>query len=98
MSVLDLMKSRTISLHRVCLLDPKSPRELTPEDGDGTFDWFLFGVRPRCLGSVLPDRFILTGYFGSVSLLYDKGNDELRLSLGIYGLKATILPETERVN
>jgi ribosome biogenesis SPOUT family RNA methylase Rps3 len=50
MSVLDLMKNRAISLHRVCLLDPKSSQELTPEDGDGAFDWFLFGVRPCCFG------------------------------------------------
>lgn len=46
MSVLDLMKSHTVPLHRVCLLDPKAHQELSPEDGEGNFDWFLFGVRP----------------------------------------------------
>lgn len=43
--VLDLMKSHGIPLDRVCLLDPKAERPLSPEDGDGAFDWFLFGVR-----------------------------------------------------
>ncbi|KAF8665032.1 hypothetical protein AX16_000644 [Volvariella volvacea WC 439] len=32
-----------ISLDRVCLLDPKATQELSPEDGGGKFDWFLFG-------------------------------------------------------
>ena len=32
------------SLGRVCLLDPKAKEELGPEDGDGRFDCFLFGV------------------------------------------------------
>ncbi len=32
------------SLGRVCLLDPKAKEELRPEDGDGRFDCFLFGV------------------------------------------------------
>ena len=43
--VLDLMKRSNVSLDRVCLLDPKAEKELSPEDGEGTFDWFLFGVR-----------------------------------------------------
>ncbi|KAJ3573103.1 hypothetical protein NP233_g2645 [Leucocoprinus birnbaumii] len=42
--VLDLMKTHGISLDRVCLLDPKAEKVLAPEDGDGTFDWFLFGT------------------------------------------------------
>lgn len=42
--VLDLMKARNVSLDKVCLLDPKATKELSPEDGDGTFAWFLFGV------------------------------------------------------
>ncbi len=33
------------SLEKVCLLDPKAEKELSPEDGDGRFEWFLFGVR-----------------------------------------------------
>ncbi|KAF7343322.1 hypothetical protein MVEN_01764500 [Mycena venus] len=31
------------SLEKVCLLDPKAPLALSPEDGDGRFEWFLFG-------------------------------------------------------
>ncbi|KAG5730164.1 hypothetical protein E4T56_gene18309, partial [Termitomyces sp. T112] len=41
--VLNLMKSRGISINRVCLLDPKAEKALSPEDGDGQFDMFLFG-------------------------------------------------------
>jgi len=41
--VLDLMKNIGVSIGRVCLLDPKSEHELLPEDGDGRFEWFLFG-------------------------------------------------------
>ncbi|KAH0578737.1 hypothetical protein H2248_003862 [Termitomyces sp. 'cryptogamus'] len=41
--VLNLMKSRGISIDRVCLLDPKAEKALSPEDGDGQFDMFLFG-------------------------------------------------------
>ena len=42
--VLELMKQNNIPLERVCLLDPKAEKELSPEDGNGTFDYFLFGV------------------------------------------------------
>ena len=42
--VLDLMKSLNTSLEKVCLLDPKAERELSPDDGNGSFDCFLFGV------------------------------------------------------
>ncbi|KAG8948175.1 hypothetical protein FRC04_009974 [Tulasnella sp. 424] len=41
--VLDLMKSNNIPLEKVCLLDPKATQGLSPEDGDGRFEWFLFG-------------------------------------------------------
>ncbi|KAJ3800974.1 SAM-dependent RNA methyltransferase [Lentinula aff. detonsa] len=42
--VLDLIKERLGgSLEKVCLLDPKAEKELSPEDGDGRFEWFLFG-------------------------------------------------------
>ncbi|KAG8904295.1 hypothetical protein FRB99_001929 [Tulasnella sp. 403] len=41
--VLDLMKAHQIPLDKVCLLDPKAPEALKPEDGDGRFEWFLFG-------------------------------------------------------
>uniref|UniRef100_D8PMX9 DUF431-domain-containing protein n=2 Tax=Schizophyllum commune (strain H4-8 / FGSC 9210) TaxID=578458 RepID=D8PMX9_SCHCM len=36
-------KTRSDSLDSVCLLDPKAEKELSPEDGDGRFEWFLFG-------------------------------------------------------
>ncbi|KAK7052999.1 hypothetical protein VNI00_004320 [Paramarasmius palmivorus] len=43
-SVLDLIKQELGgSLEKVCLLDPKAEKELSPEDGDGRFEWFLFG-------------------------------------------------------
>lgn len=42
-SVMDLMKASGVPLEKVCLLDPKAERELSPEDGDGRFEWFLFG-------------------------------------------------------
>ncbi|EJD01813.1 DUF431-domain-containing protein [Fomitiporia mediterranea MF3/22] len=43
MGVLELMKAHNLSLDQVCLLDPKAENELSPQDGDGTFQWFLFG-------------------------------------------------------
>ncbi|KAF8801248.1 DUF431-domain-containing protein [Phlegmacium glaucopus] len=43
MGVLDLMHASDILLEKVCLLDPKAEKELSPEDGDGRFQWFLFG-------------------------------------------------------
>jgi ribosome biogenesis SPOUT family RNA methylase Rps3 len=43
--ILDLMKQHDVSLDQVCLLDPKATAELSPEDGDGRFQWFLFGVQ-----------------------------------------------------
>jgi hypothetical protein len=42
--IMDLMKQAGIPLEKVCLLDPKAEKELAPEDGDGRFEWFLFGV------------------------------------------------------
>ncbi|OSD00422.1 DUF431-domain-containing protein [Trametes coccinea BRFM310] len=42
-SVLQLMEEKGINLERACLLDPKAEKELSPEDGDGRFEWFLFG-------------------------------------------------------
>ncbi|KIO33196.1 hypothetical protein M407DRAFT_241179 [Tulasnella calospora MUT 4182] len=41
--VLELMKANNIPLEKVCLLDPKATQGLSPEDGDGRFEWFLFG-------------------------------------------------------
>lgn len=42
--IIDLMKQEGVGLESVCLLDPKAEKELSPEDGDGRFSWFLFGV------------------------------------------------------
>lgn len=42
--VIELMREREINLDDVCLLDPKADRELAPQDGEGEFRWFLFGV------------------------------------------------------
>jgi len=45
-AILDLAK-KTLgedAISKVCLLDPKGEKELSPEDGDGRFQWFLFGV------------------------------------------------------
>ncbi|KAF4613233.1 hypothetical protein D9613_010943 [Agrocybe pediades] len=41
--ILDIMKECGVPLEKVCLLDPKAEKELSPEDGDGVFEWFLFG-------------------------------------------------------
>lgn len=43
-SVMEHMKKEGVSLDKVCLLDPKAEHELAPEDGNGRFSWFLFGV------------------------------------------------------
>jgi hypothetical protein len=42
--ILAWLLSRSISIDRVCLLDPKATLALAPEDGDGHFSCFLFGV------------------------------------------------------
>lgn len=42
--VIELMKEEGVDLSRVCLLDPKAEKKLSPEDGNGEFAWFLFGV------------------------------------------------------
>lgn len=59
--VLDLMKLHGKSPDRICLLDPKADKPLSPEDGNGTFDWFLFGVRTPFL--------LHTGLYWSFSFL-----------------------------
>lgn len=41
---MDRINSLGLSVNDVCLLDPKAELELSPEDGDGRFKWFLFGV------------------------------------------------------
>lgn len=50
------MKKADVPLEKVCLLDPKAPQELSPEDGDGRFVWFLFGVS-------FPSRSISCSYY-----------------------------------
>jgi hypothetical protein len=44
-TLLDLLECYNTSKEKICLLDPKAERELSPEDGDGRFDMLLFGVR-----------------------------------------------------
>jgi ribosome biogenesis SPOUT family RNA methylase Rps3 len=41
--VRELMGASGIELDKVCLLDPRAENVLSPEDGDGRFEWFLFG-------------------------------------------------------
>lgn len=52
--LVDLMKERNFAINKVCLLDPKAEKVLSPEDGDGEFEWFLFGVRSS-LSSICAD-------------------------------------------
>lgn len=47
--VLTIMQDLSIPLDKVCLLDPKAEKEIAPEDGDGRFECFLFGVGTRFL-------------------------------------------------
>ncbi|KAF5340460.1 hypothetical protein D9758_013572 [Tetrapyrgos nigripes] len=50
--ILDLIKECLGgSLEKVCLLDPKAEKELSPEEGEGRFEWFLFGVSSGALRS-----------------------------------------------
>ncbi|KAF9531112.1 SAM-dependent RNA methyltransferase [Crepidotus variabilis] len=41
--VMELLKTSKVDLQKVCLLDPKAEAALSPSDGDGRFEWFLFG-------------------------------------------------------
>lgn len=61
--VLELMKSRGVSIEKVCLLDPKATEELSPEDGDGRFEWFLFGVRYLSSGNLCCFRKLMVSRF-----------------------------------
>ncbi|KAF7972142.1 hypothetical protein HWV62_18880 [Athelia sp. TMB] len=38
------MKQLSIPLEKVCLLDPKAKEVLSPQDGDGAFEWFIYCV------------------------------------------------------
>jgi hypothetical protein len=44
--VMDLINQRflDVTIDQVCLLDPKAKTALSPQDGDGRFKCFLFGV------------------------------------------------------
>ncbi|KAH8827129.1 hypothetical protein DL96DRAFT_1669795 [Flagelloscypha sp. PMI_526] len=72
-SVLDLMKD----LEQVCLLDPKAQLPLSPEDGDGRFKCFLFGVNipgddpPRDRTSELRSLGFPSRHLGSVQMTTD---------------------------
>ena len=46
--IIELLKKQDVPLDKVCLLDPKAEQALSPEDGDGRFAWFLFGVSYSC--------------------------------------------------
>ena len=63
--VLRKMEEHGVPLEKVCLLDPKAEKGLSPEDGDGRFEWFLFGVS---LASLVP-TYDLTPFIGRVSLV-----------------------------
>ncbi|PPQ99390.1 hypothetical protein CVT24_005373 [Panaeolus cyanescens] len=41
--VIEILEKSGIPIEKVCLLDPRAEKELSPEDGDGRFDCFLFG-------------------------------------------------------
>jgi Predicted SAM-dependent RNA methyltransferase len=61
--IINILKDQNIPLNNVCLLDPKAERELSPEDGNGEFTHFLFGVRSlpfSLLKSHLRTNFILS--------------------------------------
>lgn len=42
--ITELMRQAGVSFDKLCLLDPKAEKALSPEDGDGRFECFLFGV------------------------------------------------------
>ena len=57
--ILDVLSAKSIPLSKVCLLDPKAPDVLSPEDGDA-FEYYLFGVRMLSGGRVLgSDRHVV---------------------------------------
>jgi hypothetical protein len=63
--VLELMCEREVDLKSVCLLDPKAHHGLAPQDGEGEFRWFLFGVIPSMVTS--RNKHHLTfGYFQGI--------------------------------
>lgn len=42
--ILELAELEGVPLDKICLLDPKAKQVLSPDDGDGRFSLFLFGV------------------------------------------------------
>jgi len=79
-SVLDLIKASSsetgAGLEKVCLLDPKAEQELSPEDGNGRFEYFLFGGilgddPPRDRTSELRALGSPTRHLGSVQMTTD---------------------------
>ncbi|KAL5520782.1 hypothetical protein ACEPAF_2785 [Sanghuangporus sanghuang] len=72
--VLELMKRESVPSERVCLLDPKAERELSPQDGQGTFDYFLFGIGddpPRDRTAELRRLGFPTRHLGDVQMTTD---------------------------
>jgi len=41
--IMGLLEMQNVSVDKVCLLDPKAEKSLSPEDGNGQFTHFLFG-------------------------------------------------------
>ncbi|KAF7302102.1 hypothetical protein MIND_00777000 [Mycena indigotica] len=74
--IMQLMEERGVELSKVCLLDPKAEKALAPEDGDGEFEWFLFGGilgddPPRDRTSELRVRGFPTRHLGPVQMTTD---------------------------
>jgi len=72
----NLMNQSSVRLDKVCLLDPKAELALTPADGDGVFDWFLFGGilgddPPRDRTSELRRLGFPTRHLGSLQMTTD---------------------------
>ncbi|KAF8909708.1 SAM-dependent RNA methyltransferase [Gymnopilus junonius] len=82
--VMQRMLSSSIPLDKVCLLDPKAEKELATEDGDGRFEWFLFGGilgddPPRDRTSELRVRGFPTRHLGPVQMTTDTALGVTRL-------------------
>jgi len=74
-SVLELLQDQDVPPSKVCLLDPKAERELSPEDGQ-EFSWFLFGGilgddPPRDRTSQLRQLGFPTRHLGSLQMTTD---------------------------
>ncbi|EIN11578.1 DUF431-domain-containing protein [Punctularia strigosozonata HHB-11173 SS5] len=74
--ILSWLKSQSISIDQVCLLDPKATSALTPEDGNGVFSCFLFGGilgddPPRDRTSELRVLGFPTRHLGSIQMTTD---------------------------